>query len=227
MEEEEESVLRRLVLARVLVPDARQRGRAEGLRGRLWHRVRRELGDGASARGPGVGVSSAELVARLRRRDPEAFDLLFQQQGATLLAYASKSLRGPDAEDAVQEAWLDLVRKAERMPEGGELLPWMIGFVRNAVARSLRRSMRFEELGDEPLDERSDEAELAALRSEDEWRLAEALAELNVLEQEVVLRRIEGDATDAIAGALELKPGHVRVLQHRAVRKLAALLGGS
>lgn len=227
MEPDRVEELRRLLELSPVAVDAETRSRAERLRGRLWPAMRRELGEWTPARSPGIRTpaTDAELIPRLRARDPEAFDRLFELHGASLLAYAERSLQTHDAEDAVQEAWLDLVRKAELIPERVELLPWLLGFVRHAVKRSLRRALALEPLPDDRPDGRADEAELHALRGEDFERLAAAMASLNALEQEVVLGFLASDSTEAIAAAQELRVGHVRVLKHRASKKLKAILG--
>ena len=76
------------------------------------------------------------------------------------------------------------------------------------------------------VDDDADEALLAACRNEDDERLAAALATLDVLEQELILRSLAGETTTAIAGALGLTPGNERVRKHRAIKRLQFALRG-
>lgn len=208
-------------------PDVRpeHRASAERLRGGLWKRLRAELHDVPLARRSTAGLG-LDLLERLRSGDASAFDALFEQHGAALLAYAAKSLAAHDAEDAVQEAWLDFVRKRESIPERVEIVRWLFGFVRTAVSRVQRAALREAPLSDDPPDADGDRAALELLAREENERLAKALASVSTIEQDVVLAFLDGSEASEVAAQLGLQTGHVRVLKHRALQKLKLALGG-
>ncbi len=208
-------------------PDVRpeHRASAERLRGGLWKRLRAELRVDSPVRRSTAGLG-LDLLERLRSGEASAFDALFEQHGAALLAYAAKSLAAHDAEDAVQEAWLDFVRKRESIPERVEIARWLFGFVRAAVSRVQRAALREAPLPDDPPDAEVDKAVLEVLAREENERLAQALAGLSTVEQDVVLAFLDGREASEVAAQLGLQAGHVRVLKHRALQKLKLALGG-
>ena len=201
------------------------------LRSRIWKHVQAELGvpsDRRSATSADTGDRA--LAARVRGGDAAAFDQLFGRYGGRHLAYAKRSLQPADAENAVQDAWLDLLRKRADLPDTDDLAAFLHGFVRVAVLRALRPRVLAEPLPDEMPAETADGHELepvvrAVERDRDLRRLDEAVADLDPLAQEVILLSLEGMKPAAIAEKLELTPGHVRVLKHRVKARLARVLG--
>jgi len=95
-----------------------------------------------------------------------------------LLAYA-RSLLGnyAEAEDAVQEAMLAVVKKSDQFQEGTSMLAWCRSIVRIEVLRAKQRHHRERTLTERLLDDAIDAAfqELQAARRHDEaesWRKA-------------------------------------------------------
>lgn len=173
--------------------------------------------------------SDQELLAAFTRGEAEAFDELVDRHLGALVGYASRSLPRDEAEDCAQEACIVLFKKALK----GELTPdrnvraFLFATVRIEVLRKLRARSRQEALDKATAEAASeDEGALAALlRAEQTRRLALALHNAcNDQEQEVVLLITDGLNNDEIAAELELQPGHVRVLKHRALKKLRAAL---
>lgn len=221
--------LRRTLERQFSEPDGEQRTRAERLRSRLWPRLRRQLDEHprTRARLDAHTATDSELLARMRDGDAEAFDLAFARHGAALLAFAARSLPLHDAEEATQDAWLDLVEKRASLPLAVELRPYLFGFVRIAVLRALAKRVSLEALPQDLVDDAASDAILAACRKEDDERLAAALATLDVLEQELILRSLAGETGTVIATALGLTPGNERVRKHRAIRRLRRALGSA
>ena len=96
---------------------------------------------------PPGDVQESELVERVRRGDPAAFDLLVSRhlQRAFSVAYRLLGQR-EDAEDLVQEAFLTVLEKIDTFQAGRSFAPW---FYRILVNRGLNarksRSLRHTE----------------------------------------------------------------------------------
>jgi len=87
------------------------------------------------------GQTDAELVRGIARLDPAPFEVLYERHAAAAFALARHML-GSDAraEDAVQEAYLNLWRAASRYErERASVRAWLLGMVRNRSIDALRR----------------------------------------------------------------------------------------
>jgi len=143
---------------------------------------------------------------------------LFDRYGADLIRCA-KRVTGSDAdaEEAVAEAFLAIVRNPRALDPAREPWPYLRRAVVNRALNQLRRRRRAPApLPDGvPARERGTHA-LAE-------RLRHGLARLTPRQAEVfTLRHVEGAATDEIAAALGLRASTVRVHLHQAVRALRA-----
>lgn len=176
-----------------------------------------------SAPPPAAAPDEAELVARVKRGDAGAFDLLvsLHLRRAYSVAYRLLGQR-EDAEDLVQEAFLTALQKIDTFQEGRSFGPWFYRILVNRglnarKARSLRRTSALPEeasaAGASPLRQ----TEQAELRD----HLARALAELPLRQRTIVrLFELEGFTSTEIAGILEIPDGTVRWHLHQARRKL-------
>ena len=193
------------------------------VRTKIWGHLRRELGIASSHRAAGTScLGDLNLVRRLRSGDAAAFDQLFEKYGARHLNFALRWLQKPDAEDAVQMAWLDFVRKREELPDQvNSLGAYLHGFVRIAVLRVRRKAVLAEPLPDSLPAIECDEL---PFNLDDTERLKDAMGGLDPLSQEVILLSLAGKKPSSIAEELFLDLGHFRVLKHRAVKQLRVLL---
>lgn len=177
--------------------------------------------------------SDEALLAAFASGDAGAFETLMQRHLGWMVAWACKHLPGPDAEDAAQEAFIALVRKAAGLHLDSALRGYLFGLLRIQVLRA-RRSLqrrRGEALDDDeagaevPSDEPSPAMKVLARRAHDE--VAEAMLRVCTLrEQEVLLFDLEDTDDKVIAAALEMTEGNVRVVRHRAMTKLRKALAG-
>ncbi|MEN3339339.1 MAG: hypothetical protein V7647_3015 [Acidobacteriota bacterium] len=77
-----------------------------------------------------------QLVDRLRRGDPDAFDAVYNEFHARLYNFLARLSRRPDvSEDLLEETWLRLVKHAGRLGPDTRLGPWLF-----TVARHLHAS---------------------------------------------------------------------------------------
>jgi len=90
-----------------------------------------------------VAPDEQELLAALRRGEEEAFALLVDRYGASMLRFAH--LYAPDpgvAEDAVQDAWLAVLRGIDRFEGRSSLKTWIFRILLNRMSSRCKRDGR-------------------------------------------------------------------------------------
>lgn len=175
--------------------------------------------------------SDEALLGAFANGDAGAFEALLQRHLGWMVAWASKHLPTPDAEDAAQEAFIALVRKVAGLHLISTLRGYLFGLLRIQVLRARRSLQRLqgEVLDDDaaiaeiPSREPSPAITVIARRAHDE--VAEALLRVCTLrEQEVLLFDLEDADDKDIAAALDMTEVNVRVVRHRALKKLRRAL---
>ncbi len=90
-------------------------------------------------------LSNAELVRTAQGGDATSLGILLERHRAPLHALALRFLgHGPDAQDAVQDAFLIALRTIERLREPEAVGGWLRGIVRNVCLRRLRERSQGE-----------------------------------------------------------------------------------
>src|SRR5688500_14695305 len=148
----------------------------------------------------------ADLVDRIGRHDHAAFETLMRQHNGRLFRVARSILKDDsDAEDAVQDGYLDAYRHISSFRRDAQLGPWLVRIVANQALMRLRKQKRervvlpFERQGNDAeappreLPDRSAESPSAAtLRAEIRRFLEHRIDELPVAFRTVfVLREVE------------------------------------
>ena len=169
------------------------------------------------------------LLERFIHGDPDAFEFLVERHGGTMVSFALRSLPSEYANDAVQVAFLAMFSKAHSVLASTDRNAR--GFLFRATRLEVRKNLAQLLREEGPVDGLvaalgpDDPDALDRLRAREPLELARLLYETcNSLEQEAVLLRLGGRSIADTAAALELEPGHVRVLEHRAIERLAAAL---
>jgi RNA polymerase sigma-70 factor (ECF subfamily) len=196
---------------------------------------------GPSAAGPSPAADDDErqFVARLKARDPDAFEVLVRQNGPRMLALAWRVLGDEDgARDVVQEAFASAFRAMDGFAADARLSTWLHRIVVNTALMKLRRRRRRPEEPIEPLlpafrDDGHHEAAFAAWGDvEEQLRRREvrdvvrrAIERLpDSYRTVLVLRDIEEMSTAEAARALGLTENAVKTRLHRARQALRTLL---
>ncbi len=165
-----------------------------------------------------------ELVARIRRGEPRAFETVVRQhlRAAYVVALAVLQ-RPPDAEDVAQEALIVALERIDTLRDARQFRSWLLQIVRNQ-AINWRSRRRLRDVASEEVDEPAHDAsppDALAFR----FRLLKALAVLGPVEREVVLLHdLEGWTHAEIAEALTLSVVMSRQHLFQARRKLRAQL---
>ena len=186
--------------------------------------------------------SADPLVEGLRRGDEEAFAALVRREGARMLATARRLLGSTqDAEDAVQEAFLQAHRAIDRFNGEARLSTWLHRIVVNASLMKLRSRRRkpeqaldellpqFDESGswlspvtgwERSSDELLESAETRAMVRRAIDRLPDTYREV------LILRDLEELDTEETAELLDASANAIKVRLHRARQALRTLLEG-
>jgi RNA polymerase sigma-70 factor (ECF subfamily) len=199
--------------------------------------------DAAGATNDGDAGGSREeenLVSALRSGDERAFAALVRREAGRMLAAARRLLgNDADAEDAVQEAFLQAHRSLSSFAGESRISTWLHRIVVNAALMKLRTRRRkpeqpiddllprFDDAGAfadpvsgfaRPTDELVESAECRAIVRRAIERLPEAYRRV------LVLRDIEGFDTEETAAVLDTTPNAIKVRVHRARQALRTLL---
>ena len=186
---------------------------------------------GRTGTGDRVGESFDDVLSAAQVGAEWAVSILYRSLQPRLLRFLRA--RAPqDAEDIASQAWLEIARALPRF-EGGEddfrALVFTVARRRLSNHRRAARRRPVVSVGDEALagiaGGRAAEDEALAQLSGDE--AARLITDLLPPEQaEIVLLRVVGGlSANEVAALLGRRPGTVRVLQHRALRRLAKKLG--
>lgn len=186
--------------------------------------------------------NETELVAALQRGEEKAFARLVQDNTGRMLAVARRILRSPDdAQEAVQEAFLQAFRAIDRFEGESRISTWLHRITVNACLLRLRHAKRHPEAAIEDLLPHFDETgHRVGTGGETDWPddapaqmekhqlgkvVRDAIARLPENFRIVVtLRDIEGMSTEETAMALGIRPEAAKMRLHRARQALRTLL---
>jgi RNA polymerase sigma-70 factor (ECF subfamily) len=174
--------------------------------------------------------ATAPVIERARQRDPDAIAELYRQHVQAIARYIGYRVADSAAiEDLTAEVFLRMVEGLPRYrPTGAPFEAWLYRIAAAQVANYYRQRQR------RPLEELSESmrnghppVEMDIQRKEE---LAELQAALNRLDEEhqtiLFLRFVERKSHDETARILGKSVQAVATAQHRALKRLAALLGG-
>ncbi len=169
------------------------------------------------------------LLRRVAEIEDAPFEVLFHRHSAAAFSLARHMLGPVRAEEAVQEAFLDLWRTASRYdPSRGSVRTWLLSLVRNRSIDALRRlgSRERRDLAVASLEQRlaseeSIEADFA--RREQAASVRAALATLPIDQRRVLeLAYFGGWSQVEIAGYLDVPLGTVKGRARLGLSKLRA-----
>lgn len=193
-----------------------------------------------------IGTNETEFLERLLAGEQQAFKELVDTYQSAMRAVAYAIVGNRQADEAVQDAWLAVVRSLPGFQRRSSLKTWLLTITANAAKNRYRQNRREVLLDDLPSPHGSigddrfaadghwrvapfawHEDTPEALLSEDELRqcLEHTLLSLPQLQSSVlILRERQGLALEEICNLLEISISNVRVLLHRARLKVFATL---
>jgi len=169
-------------------------------------------------------VDDAELLARLRGGDEEAFDAIFRTWYAPLVRLADALVRDQAvAEEVVQDVMLELWRRREQLTPDGSAQAYLFQATRNRALNHLRHlqvQRRAQPLVVDHLG-RESTAPVAAEAEEMDAAVRRAIGELTPRCREVFeLSRVRGMHYAEIAATLGISVKAVEAQMTRALRTL-------
>lgn len=172
--------------------------------------------------------STADLVARARSGDDEAFARIVETHHAELVRIAYGVCGDADlARDATQAAWVKIWQGLDKLREPGKLRPWLIAVVSNEARQATRSRRRRWVREVAPLDEERDgEAASTSQPSGDRSDLIAALQKLDPDDRAlIVMRYLGGLGSDEIAQAMGRNASTIRARLSRLMARLREDLG--
>jgi RNA polymerase sigma-70 factor (ECF subfamily) len=187
----------------------------------------------------GASMSDAELAQRIGAGDQDAFVLLMRRHNQMLFRAARSILRDDaEAEDALQEAYLQAYRAISQFRGDAKLSTWLTRIVVNeAIARSRKATRRAgvtplypgdeseTQAGEGGMDNHIDSPERGAMRAQARAMLEQSLDALPEAFRTVfVLRAVEEMSGDEVAACLGIPEATVRTRFFRARSMLRSTL---
>ena len=147
-----------------------------------------------------------EQMARLADGDREAFHPVFVVLCPLLRRFAAREIRGPEAEDASQEALLKVFARAVEFDRERDGLSWALGIAAYEIKTARRKQQRRREgpLDPEDLARRADPApspEEAAVAQNLDAVLNETLRELPPADEATLRAFASGESPEAVESA--------------------------
>ena len=167
------------------------------------------------------------LILRCQAGDEEALAAMIERYSVRLRLFLRKlSGNSAAADDLLQDVWLDVFQKINRLRVPEAFPAWLYRIARDKAYRELRRRSIARLVVDEPLDPEAT-VEDAPFSPEDAAAVRAAIDEIAPEHREVLmLRFIEGMSYEQIAQVIERPVGTVRSRIHYARIAIKAKLSG-
>lgn len=184
--------------------------------------------------GPRPPDEDAQLLARLRAGDEQAFVALVMRHHAAMLRLASSFVASPAvAEEVVQDTWVGVLRGIDGFAERSTFRTWVLRILVNRARSTGVRERRSVAVGDAGpvVDSSRFDSSGAWMSPPEHWvedsddrmhaqtlagHIRKTLGELPERQREVlVLRDVDGLSSHEVCEALEISDANQRVLLHR------------
>ena len=175
----------------------------------------------------GDDLSVAELVARARHGDQQAWDALVERYAPLVWSICRRYRLGDDAGDVAQSVWLALVGQLGAIREPAALAGWLATTTRRECVRAACAARRLPVAGQvldvaNIPDERAETAEEELLAAERHAALREALTSLPPRSQQLITLLICDPPTPytQISATLGIPVGCIGPLRSRCLHQL-------
>ena len=170
------------------------------------------------------------MVRRAQEGDAEAFGELYDHYVTLVHRYAYHRVGDrATAEDVTSETFVRALRRIDSLSfQGRDVGAWLVTIARNIIRDHVKSSRYRLEVATADMrdaDRATDGPEDAVVAHLTHRELLACVQQLGSEQQEcIVLRFIHGLSVSETAAIMGKKDGAIKALQHRAVRRLAALL---
>jgi RNA polymerase sigma-70 factor, ECF subfamily len=175
-------------------------------------------------------VDFGDVLHAAREGDEDALASLYRGIYPRFVRYG-RAVTPANAEDVAADAWLDVARGLHRFHgDASDFRAWAFTIMRRRLLDLQRTAARRRtdpadpyELVDAAGGGNVEDEAMASLGAT--WAIRLIVGSLSPDQAEVVLLRVVGDlGVDQVAVIMGKRPGAIRVLQHRGLRRLAATL---
>ena len=173
-------------------------------------------------------TSDSQLLERAGEYDAQALAEIYDRYSESIYRYLYRYLgEAAQAEDLTSEVFVKLleVLGTRRAPRK-QLQGWLYRVAHNLAMDWFRRQSKGSTMAlDEELVADSDLPAAAVEKRQDQQQLRLAIGQLTSAQQQVILLRFgEGFKVAEVAELMGKSPGAVKILQHRAIKRLRKLL---
>jgi RNA polymerase sigma-70 factor (ECF subfamily) len=196
-------------------------------------------------------TGEAELLARLRAGDEQAFEALVARLYGTMLTVARTYVKDRAvAEEVVQDTWLAVINGLDRFEGRSSLKTWILSILVNQAKTRGTREARSVPFASLEADDHAPAVDPGRFRGPHEqytggwrafpanWNAASivedretlrvamrAIAELPLTQQTVIrMRDVEGYSSEEVCATLDVSEANQRVLLHRARSRVRSAL---
>lgn len=168
-------------------------------------------------------MDDASAIEKCRKGEREAFRFLVERYQAQAVGHAVAILGNrEDAQDAVQEAFVDAFRAINRFEAAQRFYPWFYVLLRNRCFKMTRRKRPAEDF---------EETEILAAQTgvppEERLALEKALLSLSAEDREIIVfKYFDGLSYEELAQHLQIPRGTVMSRLFYARKQLQAKLSG-
>jgi RNA polymerase sigma-70 factor (ECF subfamily) len=138
---------------------------------------------------PVLDSSDLALVDAIAQGDKQALQVLYRRHHVKVYRFILRFLRDEgDAEDLVNEVFLDVWRQADRFERRSQVSTWLLAIARNKALSSLRRrsSEQLDQEIAEFIEDPSDNPEVTMQKQERSQVIRKCLAELSAAHREII-----------------------------------------
>ncbi len=170
----------------------------------------------ATSRAEKTILDTAELVARAKSGDTDAFGVLYLRHAPLVRSVLLAHAQPDDVADLAQDTFLTALKRIGDVRDPSAFTGWLASIARN-IARAHHRSARVAEPLNDDIPAPVDSTESAVECS----RVLKAMKTLpENLREPLLMRLVEGMSGEEIAASLGISHGSVRVNLHRGLRML-------
>jgi RNA polymerase sigma-70 factor (ECF subfamily) len=166
-----------------------------------------------------IPISDEELIARVRRGDHTAFDVLYERYFPRVCGFARHRLRNQaDVEETVQEAFINVFTSLDSFRAEAPFAAWVLGVTRRTIASRFKKKQHvMVPLHDSPDDDTT--TQMAAAQHQEptpleHYECVERIAQIEATARE----KLSQDQRELI---------ELHHVNHRSVRDIARILDRS
>lgn len=162
-----------------------------------------------------------KLLSGLNGNEQDYADFLTELRVAVERYLAGKLVIDSERDDVTQDVLISVHLARATYDSNKPFGPWLVSIIRRRLVDRFRASRRFvaEDIFDHP------ELEYQTASVEDVLHLEKALGSLKPKQRQAVIgTEIYGKTTSEVAEELEMSPGALRVMLHRALKSLRELV---